>query len=79
MYFEDVSDKASCPYNKSHTFDKEKLMFHLNRCKDKEKVGHLFGCCQFNRIHIMLKQDIESHELLCPDKDELRNLTIKLR
>ena len=54
-------------------------MFHLNRCEDKEKVGHLFGCCQFNRIHIMLKSEIESHELLCPDKEELRNLTIKLR
>ena len=54
-------------------------MFHLNRCKDKEKVAHLFGSCQYNRIHIMPKQDIESHELLCSDKDDIRNLTLKLR
>lgn len=34
MYFEDLSDKATCPYNKNHVFDKEKLIFHINRCKD---------------------------------------------
>lgn len=58
MNFEDLSDKVSCPYNKNHIFDKDKYMFHLNRCKDKEKVGHKFTQCQYNRIHIVLKQDI---------------------
>lgn len=55
MNFEDLSDKVSCPYNKNHIFDKDKYMFHLNRCKDKEKVGHKFTQCQYNRIHIVLK------------------------
>lgn len=55
MIFEDFSDKVSCPYNKNHIFDKEKLIFHINRCKDKEKVGHLYASCQYNRIHIVLK------------------------
>jgi len=35
MNFEDLSEKACCPYNKNHIFDKEKYIFHLNRCKDK--------------------------------------------
>ena len=55
MDFVDLNEKASCPYNPNHIFDKEKLLFHLNRCKDKLKVGHLFKSCKYNSIHIVRK------------------------
>lgn len=61
MNFENLEEKASCPYNPNHIFDKEKLLFHLNRCKDKQKIGHLFKSCRFNSLHIIRKEDIEGH------------------
>lgn len=79
MDFTDLTEKTECPYNPQHIFDKSKLIYHLGRCKDKEKVKHLFTSCQYNKIHIFKKEDIETHELICPDKDEVRNLTQQLR
>lgn len=80
MYFEDLSDKATCPYNKNHVFDKEKLIFHLNRCKDKEKVANQYDSCRFNRIHIHLKgDDLKFHEDICPDRDDIKKLTKQLK
>ena len=61
MDFIDLSEKVTCPYNKSHIFDKERLLFHLNKCKDKEKVKHKFRSCRFNKIHIVPLEDIEAH------------------
>ena len=79
MDFFDLNEKASCPYNPNHIFDKEKLLYHLNRCKDKLKVGHLFKPCKYNSIHIIRKEDIENHELICSDAASFRSLTSELR
>lgn len=75
MNFEDFSEKACCPYNKNHIFDKEKYIFHLNRCKDKDRIGHLFASCQYNRIHIVPKEDLATHEIVCPDQRDMKRLT----
>ena len=60
-------------------FDHDKLIFHLNRCKDRLKVGHLYRTCSYNKIHIVLKEDLETHELICDDREEIRRLTTRLR
>lgn len=78
MIFEDFSNKVSCPYNKNHVFEKEKLIFHINRCKDKAKVEHMFTSCRYNRIHILPKEDVTTHEMFCPDKEEIKKLTSQL-
>lgn len=54
-------EKASCPFNRNHIFAKEKLIFHINRCKDREKVKHKFAVCKYNGLHFIPKQDIEEH------------------
>lgn len=48
-------EKASCPFNKNHIFAREKLIFHINRCKDREKVAHKFAVCKYNGLHFVLK------------------------
>ena len=79
MDFADLNEKASCPYNPNHIFDKDKLLFHLNKCKEKQKVGHLFRSCKYNSIHIIRKEDMEAHELICSDSSDIRDLTSQLR
>jgi hypothetical protein len=54
-------DKACCPFNPNHIFAREKLIFHLNRCKDKEKVIHLYRACKYNGVHYYKLEEIEQH------------------
>lgn len=70
---------ASCPFNSAHTFAKEKLIFHLNRCKDRAKVAHLFTTCPYNGMHFIKKEEAEMHELLCPNKEEVRKMMATMR
>ena len=79
MDFTDLRNKAQCPYNPNHVFDKEKLIFHIQRCKDQKKNGHLFRSCQYNKIHILPREDLEAHEIICPDREDIINVTAQLR
>lgn len=49
-------EKTCCPFNHAHIFSKEKLIFHINRCKDKPKVAHLFTVCRYNALHFIKKE-----------------------
>ena len=40
---------------KNHVFHKEKLIFHINRCKDRAKVEHLYAKCKYNGLHFIKK------------------------
>lgn len=62
--------KLCCPYNILHRFDKTKFQFHVVRCKDKARVGHLFGHCQYYFYHIVKKEELKLHEENCPFKKE---------
>ena len=79
MDFFDLQNKAQCPYNPNHFFDKEKLIFHIQRCKDKEKHQNKFRSCQYNKIYIVPKEDLEVHEIICPDRQDIINVTANLR
>lgn len=72
-------ERASCPFNKNHIFAREKLIFHINRCKDREKVAHLFSTCQFNGLHFIKKEELEMHELTCPDKMEVKRMVESMK
>lgn len=47
-------DYTKCPYNKNHRFDCAKYFHHLGRCKEGQKVKHLYQTCRFNSLHIFL-------------------------
>jgi hypothetical protein len=68
------TEKASCPFNKNHVFAREKLIFHINRCKDRDKVAHLFSTCQYNGLHFVKKEELEMHELTCSDRMEVKRM-----
>jgi hypothetical protein len=72
-------DKAVCPFNNTHTFAKEKLIFHLNRCKDKAKVIHKFAVCRYNGLHFIPKEKLEEHELFCDDREEVRKMVESMK
>lgn len=71
--------KASCPFNSNHIFAKEKLIYHMARCKDKPKVMHLMAQCRYNGLHYVKKEDIELHQDICPDKQAVINMTAMMR
>ena len=65
---------ACCPFNPAHTFARNRLLFHLNTCKDKVKKAHLFVACKFNPLHFHPKEEIELHQLVCPDRADYQEL-----
>ncbi len=59
-------DRVSCPYDPSHKFAKNKLIWHISKgCAAKQKVGHLFGSCRYNSIHIVQLSELLRHENMC--------------
>lgn len=46
---------ATCPFNSAHTFEKDKLVFHINRCKDKAKRMPFMAKCKYNPMHFVDK------------------------
>ena len=72
-------EKACCPFNNAHIFAKEKLIFHINRCKDRPKVAHLFSACRYNGLHYLKNEEIELHEQICPDKHQVRQMVATMQ
>jgi hypothetical protein len=70
---------VSCPFNKNHMFKKARLVYHLNSCKDKVKVIHLFAQCRYNRLHYLRKHEIQKHEEECEDREMLHNILDSLQ
>ncbi len=56
---------ASCPFNSAHTFEKDKFVFHIQRCKDKQKMMPYMSKCKYNPMHYVLKDKIKQHEEVC--------------
>jgi hypothetical protein len=50
---------ASCPFNSAHTFEKDKFVFHIQRCKDKQKMMPYMSKCKYNPMHYVLKDKIK--------------------
>lgn len=63
-----------CPYNSNHKIAPAKYIYHLMRCKDKLKVGHMFVHCEFNHLHVIKRENIVEHYEVC--KDKVRQLEI---
>ena len=70
IYTKETEEKVivECPFNPAHKIQKEKIQFHINRCKDGKKNAHLFATCDYNSFHIMKKTEIEEHMKTCPDR-----------
>jgi len=71
LYF--MNQLISCPYNAFHKVTEKRLMFHVVRCSEKEKVGHLFDHCPYNFLHILKKEVviINMHRKLKPIKSSV--------
>lgn len=61
---------AVCPYNSNHRFEKRQFHYHIVKCKEKQKKGHLFRVCKYNSSHIIHKEEIDNHEKNCKDKKD---------
>jgi len=59
-----------CPYNSNHHMPSTRLQWHLVKCPDKKRFGHLYSVCPYNAQHIILKSEMTNHKVKCPDKDE---------
>lgn len=46
----DKEDMIYCPFNKSHSFAKYKLIDHLSRCKDTKKSNKTLFTCLLNSL-----------------------------
>ena len=62
-------EKVTCPYDKAHTMPKQKLQWHLVKCKakkDRQARGEPDFHCKHNWSHIFLdKLALEVHESSC--------------
>eukprot|EP00300_Choanocystis_sp_HF-7_P041331 c8045_g1_i1.p1 GENE.c8045_g1_i1~~c8045_g1_i1.p1 ORF type:complete len:260 (-),score=43.71 c8045_g1_i1:36-815(-) len=62
---EGTSKMLSCPYNRNHIMNKERIVRHMLKCADKLKVGNDFATCRYNTMHIVPKTAVEDHENRC--------------
>jgi len=63
----DYEKWLNCPYNYNHRMPSGRFQWHLVKCPDKKRVGHLFDPCPFNAQHIILKSEMAHHKSKCPD------------
>jgi len=69
----DEEDWMNCPYNPNHRMPSSRFQWHLVKCPDKKKVGHLYQPCPYNAQHIVLKSELSHHKSKCPDRDDSNN------
>lgn len=63
------SDKmVACPYNNQHTMPESRLMWHLDKCPDGNRLKHLFSVCPYNNIHRVPRPHYEDHIRTCSDR-----------
>lgn len=51
-------DTVICPYNKSHIILRERIQFHLVRCR-RSHPNIKLETCPFDLVHRMRKEDLE--------------------
>lgn len=59
---------ARCPYNNQHVMNQERLLWHLDKCPDGNRLSYLFATCPYNTFHRMPKPQYEDHLRTCPDR-----------
>lgn len=57
---------AICPYNASHTIIRNRMPYHIVKCRQNYR-GPPLSICPFNAMHIMPSTDIDNHVNNCPD------------
>ncbi|XP_011305400.1 uncharacterized protein [Fopius arisanus] len=61
---------VTCPLDKNHQILKNRLQFHLVRCKKNHDMSKK-GTCEYNSTHIMDKHELQAHHLTCIDRYEI--------
>lgn len=54
-----------CPYNKNHTFKKEKLYKHLDHCMARKKTNKKLYFCKGNSMIVFFEEDKKAHQEKC--------------
>jgi len=59
------SEQVRCPYSlegNDHYTSPKKLMWHILKCPDYRKSGHLFSVCPYDALHVFRQAvDLETH------------------
>ncbi len=69
---------AQCPYDPSHRIIRERLAFHLVRCRNSirdndprrfRQLQRTLATCRFNSCHVVGKENLDEHERDCGDRN----------